>query len=213
MYNCINQETLITIIPTSRHGQPYDKARVEAIFQLSEPITENDALLVPPEMELIPPHIFEMLKLSHVNLAPMTESYITQALSDFATESSDPSREQETTEDAMLGLVRKYLTKVTPQQIGSDYFYRVSYEYSVYPNENGSYFLYATVPFKGFNMPATSQVRFISILPTGSTVINTTGKDLNQQILTADQDDVANGKPVVSYFWQNDPDFIVEYKY
>ncbi|ASN69641.1 hypothetical protein OCE55_04920 [Bacillus paranthracis] len=213
MYNCMNQETLITIIPTSRHGKAYDIAKVEATFQLNEPITETDSLLVPPQMELIPQDIFEILKLSHVNLAPMTETYINEALSDFATESSDPNRDQETKEDAMLGLVRKYLTKVVPEQIGSDYFYRVSYEYAVYPNENGSYFLYATVPFKGFNMPATSQIRFISILPTGSTVVNTTGVDINQQSLPADQDDVANGKPVVSYFWQNDPEFMVEYRY
>jgi hypothetical protein len=212
MYTCVNQETLITIIPTSRHGQPYDIARVEALFQLNEPLTGNDPLLV-PQMELIPKDILEMLKLSRVNLVPMPESYVTQALSDFAIESGDPNREQETREDAMLGLVRKYLNKVTPQQIGTDYYYRVSYEYSVFPNEQGSYFLYATVPFKGFNVPNGSQIRFISILPAGSTVISTTGVDINSQAIQADQDDVAQGKPVVSYFWQNDPDFMVEYRY
>lgn len=212
MYNCVNQETLITVIPTSRHGKPYDIARVEALFQLKESITQNDPLLV-PQMELIPKEVLEMLKLSRVNLAPMPESYVTQALSDFANESGDPNREQETREDAMLGLVRKYLSKVTPQQIGNDYYYRVSYEYTVYPNEKGSYSLYAAVPFKGFTVPAGSQIRFVSILPTGSTVVSTTGTDLNKQNIKVDQDDVAQGKPVISYFWQNDPEFTVEYKY
>ncbi|MGC4378272.1 hypothetical protein WD019_15290 [Fictibacillus sp. Mic-4] len=213
MYTCHNQETLITVIPTSRHGQPYDIARVEAIFQLDQPITENDLLLV-PEMEKIPKDLLEMLKLSKVNLAPMPESYVNEALSDFAQESADPNRDRETSEDAMLGLVRRYLTKINPQQIGTDYFYRVSYEYSVFPNsQTGSFFLYAAVPFKGFNMPAGSQVRFISVLPTGSRVINATGTDINSQPLSADMDDVAQGKPVVSYFWQNDPDFVVEYTY
>ncbi|MGC4375915.1 hypothetical protein WD019_03085 [Fictibacillus sp. Mic-4] len=105
MYTCHNQETLITVIPTSRHGQPYDIARVEAIFQLDQPITENDLLLV-PEMEKIPKDLLEMLKLSKVNLAPMPESYVNEALSDFAQESADPNRDRETSEDAMLGLVR-----------------------------------------------------------------------------------------------------------
>jgi hypothetical protein len=212
MYNCISQETLITVIPTSRHGQPYDIARVEATFQLDGPIMENDLLLV-PQMELIPKRMLEMLKLSRVNLAPMPESYVTKALSDYEVESNDPNRDKETEEDAMLGMVRKYLSKTVPQQIGSDYFYRVSYEYTIFPNESQSYFLYAAVPFKGFELPTHGQIRFICLLPTGSRIIATTGKDINSQQLQADVDDVAQGKPVISYFWQNDPDFEVEYTY
>lgn len=211
MYNCISQETLITVIPTSRHGQLYDIAKVEATFQLDGPINENDPLLV-PQMELIPNDILEMLRISKVNLSPIPESYVIQALSDYGIESSDPNREQETKEDAMLGLVRKYLTKVVPQQIGTDYFYRVSYEYTVFPSNNQSYFLYSAVPFKGFNF-TPGNIRFISILPFGTRVVNTSGTDINSQPLQADIDDVAQGKPVISYYWQNDPDFIVEYSY
>ncbi len=214
MYNCRNQETIITVIPTSRHGQPFDIARVEAMFQLDEQLPETETLLV-PQMELIPQDLLQALKLLNVHLAPMPESYVNQALSDYAQETADPNRDKETREDSAIGLVRKYLVKIPAQKVGTDNYYRVSYEYSLFPDENGFYNIYATLPFKGFNMPTGSQIRFITALPVGAQIDRdaTRGTDLNQQLVDEQVTDVAAGRQIVSFFWQNDPDFVVKYRH
>lgn len=213
MYSCRKQDTLVSIIPASKYGQAYDIARVTATFQLDSALPESDPLLIPPQTEVVPTEILKTMELNHVNFVPMPESYITEALSDFAPESADPNREKETREDAVLGLTRRYFTKAQLQQIGTGYFYKVNYEYNVYPDSNKTFHLYAVVPFKGFTMPQGSEVRFVCILPSGITEIKTNGIDSSANQIQVDKDIVANDLNVISYFWRNDPEFFVEYKY
>jgi hypothetical protein len=105
------------------------------------------------------------------------------------------------------------MTPIQLQPVGNN-LYKISYDYSLYPDDQNNFFIFTTLPFKGFNMPQ-GQVRLVVVLPTNAQIdpTDTTGTTPNGQTVEEQIANVANGRPVVSFFWQNDPDFTIKYRY
>lgn len=212
MYPCRIQEAVITVNPTSRYGQTFDIAHVETIFLMDNPIPENEIFLVPSD-ENIPVEILNLIRLAKVSFAPIPKSEITASISDLTQEVEQGQKEAVLT-DTALSLAAVYMRPITFQPIGNN-FYRLSYDYKLFPDTSGNFYIYTKLPFRGFDMPQGSQVRFITVLPTGVQVdeAETKGIDLNQQIINEQLVDVASGRRIISFFWQNDPDFTIKYRY
>lgn len=213
MPNCTLQEAVITITPTSRYGQPFDTAHVETIFVLDAPVPQGEVFLVPGD-QLIPNEIMQVLRLAKLDFTPMPKSEVIANLSDF-TQQVDQQNKEAAIADAALGLAAVYMKPIQFQPIPNTNFYRLSYDYTIYPDASGNFYVYAKLPFRSFQMPGGGQVRLIVVLPTGAQFdpAETKGIALNGQTVEEQQAVAANGRQVISFFWQNDPDFTVKYHY
>lgn len=214
MYNCQLHESVLTVSPTYKYNGKYDLVHVEAIFQTTEPIPDSDIFFV-PSLEEVPNHILEILRIGGFSFQPIPKSIVIQEIANFAS-TIDTENKAETISDAMLGIAAQYMNKVKMNHIGNN-FYHLSYDYALMPNpSDGSFVIKATIPFKGFQMPRGGQVRLITVLPTGAQVNRdlTKGIIANNQVLEEQEPvNVANGRTVVSFFYQNDPDFTIVYRY
>lgn len=83
MYNCLMQDAVLTITPTSRYGKQYDMVRVETYFQLESSLPENEEFLV-PGLKKIPEHDLDFSKEGKVQFAPIPKSVVVQEVQDFA---------------------------------------------------------------------------------------------------------------------------------
>lgn len=214
MYNCKLQEAVITVNPTSRNGLPYDIAHVETIIITDSPIPPEEIFLVPGS-ELIPQNILQILQLGNkVDFTPIPKSEVTANLSDF-TQHIDQQQKDAVLADAMLGLATVWMKPIQFKPTGNNNFYRLSYDYTLFPSQNGSFYIYTKLPFKGFQMPVGGQVRFTAILPFGAKhdPNETKGIALNNQLVEEQAVTLANNGEVISFYWKNDPDFTVKYNY
>lgn len=215
MYNCKLQEAVITVSPTSRFGLDHDVAHVETFFLTDSPIPETEIFLI-PHRELIPPEILQVLRLGKVNLLPIPKSEVLQNISDFPSEVAGAKRD-EAIADAALGIAALYMQPISlkaevQNQQGS--LYRLSYDFTLYPDTNGNFYIYTKLPLPGFTMVQGGHIRFITVLPSGAQYDpnETKGIALNNQVLEEQFANLVNGQ-IIGFFWQNDPEFTIKYRY
>ncbi|MHB1420828.1 MAG: hypothetical protein ACYCX4_14825 [Bacillota bacterium] len=213
MPNCSLQDAVITVTSASRYGLPYDLAHVETIFQLDSQLQPEDVFLVPGD-QFIPNEIMNILRLAKLDFTPMSKSEVVANLSDFTQEVTEQNREA-VIADAAIGLAAVYMKPVQFQQIGSSNLYRVSYDYTIFPNQDNNFYVYARLPFRSFPLSTGGQIRLVVVLPAGAQFdpAETQGVALNGQVIEEQQAVAANDKQVISFFYQNDPDFTVKYRY
>ncbi len=207
------QDTVLTITPTSRYGKQYDTVRVETYFQLESSLPENEEFLV-PGLKKIPEQDLEFFKAGKVQFAPIPKSVVVQEVQDYALQVANGSIEG-VRSDALLGLSAMYMDPVKLEEISSG-VYHLSYTYSIYPDDlDGHYYIYQTIPFKGFNMPRGT-VRLTAVLPAGAVCDydQTNGKDISGTVIVDDDShSFSNGLSVVSFYYQVDPEFTIKYRY
>jgi hypothetical protein len=206
----------MTVTPTFKYNNRHDTVHVETFFRTDKPISSDEVFYVPGNDE-VPAHITEILELGGFTFEPILASEVTKQVSNFAQVIENGTKE-EALADAMIGLGSKYLNqvKLEPVSEGSN-FYRLSYEYALLPESDGSFYIQTTLPHNGFNMPTGGQVRFVVVLATGAQCDREVTKGevpgSTQIIDEPTPADVANGRQVVSCFYQNDPRFTVKYTY
>lgn len=212
MYNCNFVESIITIIDTSKHGKIYDTAHVEYLFSTDVPIAADELFFV-PRIEIMPDNILKILKLGNFQFIPLPKSEVVNSLNNYLQEIQE-NKKDETLADSMIGISTSYMNAIKAELIGPN-FYRLNYDYAIYPETDNSFMLYSKLPIKGFALPVGGQTRFIVILPinTKSDPAVTKGTALNNQEIQEQTANVANGRTVISFFYQNDPDFTVKYNY
>lgn len=212
MYNCSFIESIITVIDSKRHGKAYDTAHVEYLFSTNAPIPDTELFFV-PRIELMPDNIISILKLGNFQFLPIPKSEIVNSLTNYLQEVQE-NKKDETLADSMIGISTSYMNTVKAETIGGN-FYRLSYDYAIYPESDNSFIINAKLPLKGFSLPTGGQTRFITILPLNVKLDSaaTKGVSLNNQEVQEQTANAANGRTVVSFFYQNDPDFTVKYNY
>jgi hypothetical protein len=212
MYNCQFVESIITVIDSSRHGLKYDIAHVEYLFSTNTPIPQDESFFV-PGIELMPDNILQILKLGNFEFVPIPKSEVVNSLNNYLQEVQE-NKKDETLADSMIGISTSYMNIIKANPLASN-FYRLSYDYAIYPENDNSFIIYAKLPIKGFTLPAGGQTRFITILPVNAKYdpTATKGVALNNPDIQEQATNIANGRTVLSFFYQNDPDFTVKYKY
>lgn len=217
MFNCRTHATVMTVIPSSRTNHAHDLIHVESTFTTDVPIPDAENIFFVPGTQPVPPDILKMINNGGFTFEPIPKSEVIKQVTDYAQEISQ-NQPAAAISDAVMGIAtQEYMQQVTmkAEPVGST-FYHLSYDFILLPESDGSFELKTTLPYKGFQMPAGGQVRLIVVLPVGATCDTnaTKGTLLNgQQIQEATPANVANGAQVVSFFYQNDPDFLVKYKY
>ena len=178
---------------------------------MDQPIPESEVFLIPGDIPL-PQEVINLNRLAKVSFAPMPKSTVVSNISDIAQE-VEQGKKEEVIFDAALSITAVYMRPITFHPIGGN-FYRLSYDYNIYPDPNGNFYIFAQLPFQGFDMPAGGEVRFVVTLPPSSILDQneTKGIDLNQNPIE-EQVAEAQGKPIVWFYYQNDPEFIVKYSY
>ncbi|UFT98109.1 hypothetical protein KO561_12945 [Radiobacillus kanasensis] len=214
--NVQTHETIMTVTPTYAHNKHHDLVHVETFFRTTASIAEDEVFYVPGKEE-VPSHILEILELGGFTFEPIVASEVTSQVSNFADVIAKGTKE-EALADAMIGLGSKYLNAVKLKSIGEGTnFYHLSYDYALIPETDGSFVIQTTLPHKGFNMPTGGQVRFVVVLPAGAKCDRAATKGevpgTTQILEEPTPANVANGREVVSFFYQNDPKFTVKYKY
>lgn len=219
MFNCKFHETVMTVIPASRYtpSHDHDLIHVESTFTTDAPIQDSDNIFFVPGTQPIPTDILNMINKGGFTFEPIPKSEVIKQVADYAQEISQ-NQQAAAVSDAVMGIAtQQYMQQISmkAEPTGST-FYHLSYDFILLPENDGTFELKAKLPYKGFDMPAGGQVRLIVVLPVGATCDTnaTKGTLLNgQQIQEATPANVANGVQVVSFFYQNDPDFLVKYKY
>ncbi|MDM5335734.1 hypothetical protein QUF84_00285 [Fictibacillus enclensis] len=213
MYTCLMQDSVLTVTPTSRYGKSFDTVRVETYFQLENQLPESEEFLV-PSLKKIPEQDLQIFKAGKVQFAPMPKSVVAQEVQDYVLQVTTGNVEG-VRSDALLGLSAMYMDAVKLEEITTG-VYHLNYSYSIYPDEvDGYYYIHQLLPFKGFDMPRGT-VRLTAVLPAGAVCDRdgTTGKDISGTVVSEeDAQTFANGLTVVSFLYQQDPEFIIKYRY
>lgn len=212
MYNCNFVESIITVVDSFKRGKKYDIAHVEYLFSTDTPIPAEELFFV-PGIEVMPDNIISILKLGNFEFIPIPKSEVVNSLNNYLQQVQE-NKKDETLADSMIGISTSYMNTIKPEAIGTN-FYRLSYDYAIYPEKDNSFMIYAKLPIKGFSLPAGGQTRFITVLPINAKPdpAVTKGIALDKQEIQEQSVNVANGRTVISFFYQNDPDFIVKYNY
>jgi hypothetical protein len=208
LYNCNTVESIITII----HGQTYDTAHVEYLFSTTTPISPDELFFV-PGTQLIPDNIMKILKLGNFQFVPIPKSEVVNSLNNYLQEVQE-GKKDETLADSMIAISTSYMNTIKATSIGAN-LYRLAYDYAIYPETDGNFIVYSKLPVQGFSLPAGGQTRFITILPINAKYDSaaTRGVAFNNPDIQEQATNAANGRTVLSFFYQNDPDFTVKYRY
>lgn len=214
MYTCLKQEAVINIIPTSKY-LGYDTIKVDTTFVMDQPFPDNEVVFMPSK-KMIPESVLKMISEVGFDFGPKLSSDINKKLSDVAQEVLDPNRVQETREDSMLSLLLTYMDNVQIKQIapGSN-FYTLSYEYNLYPDKEGNFDFKTVLPLAGLLSAGNIEVQLFIVLPQGVTFdpVATKGISINGQEIGEKPYVTENGRTLVTFYYKQDPTFIVKYRY
>lgn len=208
MYTCTSAELIMTVM----HGQNYDTAHVEYLFSTNAPIAQDELFFV-PGIELMPKNIMDILKLANFQFVPIPKTEVVNSLSNYLQEVQD-GKKDETLADSMIAISTSYMNTIKADTINPN-SYRLKYDYAIYPENDRSFIVNATLPIKGFSLPTGSQTRFVTILPLGAKYdpVATKGKAINNPDIPEHTANIANGITIIDFFYQNDPEFTVKYNY
>jgi hypothetical protein len=159
-----------------------------------------------------------MLQVSNVAMYPMSAEYIDTEVNNMR----DAARQadlKEVTHDSSLLLLQSIMKpqSFTPVS-GSTNLYQLAYDYKLFPNEANpkSFDFRVVLPFHGLGMPAGSRVQMSIMLPISANIdaTATQGVAVNGQVIEELTQDIPNcQRKIVSFAYQNDPQFTIRYVY
>ena len=214
--NITNQEFTALIQPTSQYGLNYDTVHVETLFKTDNVVPPEISWYIPSGVS-IPPLVLELYQISSQDLPmyPVLAETLLKDTEDIR-EQAAQGNFQDTAKDAAKLLLLSVLKKATISPVpGTNNIYLVSYDFKLYKNQQGFFDLMFQIPFDGFGFPAGGQVKANIILPEGVKVdeAKTKGIATNGAEIQEVNGSAPTGRPIISFIYQNDPNFIVSYSY
>jgi len=218
MPNILLQDLTAMIHHTSRfNGNQFDMVHVETLLQTDVPLTPEMQWYIPTGTS-VPDYLAQMLRVSNVAMYPMSAEYVDSEVNNIR-DAAKQSDIKEVTHDSSL-LMLQAIMKPQPfvPVAGSSNLYQLAYDYKLFPNaENPKSFDFKVVlPFHGLGMPAGSRVQMAIILPITANLdaATTQGVAINGQVIEELTQDIPNcQRKIVSFSYQNDPQFTVRYVY
>lgn len=214
MYVCQKQEAVINIIPTYKY-LGYDIVKVETTFTMDQPFPDGEIAFVPTNKR-IPDNIISLVNENGFDFGPKLSSDINKRLADFSQEVADKNKEQETRQDATLGLLLTYMDNMPLKPIvPNSNFYHLSYEFNLYPDKNGNFEFNTVLPLAGLQDAGNIEIQLFIVLPQGVTFdpVNTKGISKNGQEIVEKPFVTENGRTLITFYYKQDPTFLVKYKY
>lgn len=216
----INFQDLTAIINnTSAHGLPYDMVHVETILITDEPLP-NDACWYVPAGVSVPPEVsqfFNAANMGNLPMYPIREENLLAGTDDIR-QQAEAGNIQEVMCDAARYLIRAIMKKTTISPIaGSTNKYIVNYDYKLYPTAQNTFEFKFVLPFDGLELnPQGGKVQASIITPIGAVIDpnGTRGKAQDGQEITEFIAQIQNtGRHILSFYYQLDPEFIIQYRY
>lgn len=214
------QDATVVINNTSRYNnKQYDTVRVETLLTTTEPLP-NEMTWYVPSGTSIPPEVANLFKARNIRMFPQREETLMQGTEDII----DQSKNENVTgvlEDASKLLLRAVLKETPLNPIaGSPRTYTLSYEYKLFPldvdSQNNTFEFYIVLPFDGLEVAQGGRVQMSILTPIGAKIdpnetkgIADTGQEISEMVSEIPH----TNRQVVSFGWQNDPQFFVRYTY
>jgi hypothetical protein len=217
MPNISIQDLTAIINGTSRYGAKYDTVHVETFITTDAPIPQNLNWYVPNGTS-VPKEVLALFKATNLDMYPQTEEKLLSGTEDILAQAKSNNL-SDTELDASKYLLRSVmkLSSLTPVENTTN-CYLLSYEYKVYPNDDGSFDFKVVLPFDGLGMVnGTSLVQTTITAPVNSKInsVKTFGADLStgteitqETVLTA-----PTQRPIVTFQYKQDPIFVINYNY
>lgn len=214
------QDATVVINNTSRfNNKQYDTVRVETLLTTTEPLP-NEMTWYVPSGTSIPPEVASLFKAKNIRMFPQREETLLKGTEDIR-EEAQAENVLGVLEDASKLLLRAVLKEVPLSPIaGSPNTYTLSYEYKLFPlnvdSENNNFEFYIVLPFDGLEVAQGGRVQMTILTPIGAKInpSDTRGIAENGQEISEMVSDIPHtNRQVVSFAWQNDPEFFVRYSY
>jgi hypothetical protein len=218
MTNIKLQDLTAIIHHSSRfNGNQFDMVHVETILQTDIPLALNASWYIPCGTT-VPDYLAQMLQVSNVAMYPMSAEYVDKEVSNII-EASKGRNLNEVTHDSSLLMLQAIMTPQSFTPIsGATNLYHLAYDYKLFANRENpkTYDFKVVLPFHGLGMPTGSRVQMAIILPISATLDATTTKGIaiNGQVIEELTQDIPNcQRKIVSFAYQNDPEFTIRYVY
>lgn len=210
------QDATVVINNTSRFNQnQYDTVRVETLLKTKQPLPAETTWYVPNGTS-IPPQVSEVFKALNIRMFPQKRESIMGGTEDIH-EQAEQGNAIEVLDDASKLLLRAVLKEVALTPIaGSTNTYTLSYEYKLYPTKENKFEFYIILPFDGLKVASGGRVQMTILAPIGAKVDPNATKGIaenGQEIKELISHIQHTNRQVVSFGWQNDPEFTVVYSY
>ncbi len=216
----INMQDFTAIINnTSRYGLPYDMVHVETLLITDEPISTETNWFVPAGVS-VPPEVMQFFNSTNVTNLPMypiKEDRILVGTEDIR-QQAEAGNLQEVMSDAARYMFRAVMKK-TPliPLAGATNAYMVTYDYKIYPISPSIYEFKFVLPFDGLELNSQGgRVQASVITPIGAIIdqngtkgIAQNGAEINEFVASIQN----TGRNIVSFYYQLDPEFVIQYKY
>lgn len=218
MVNIKLQDLTAMIHHTSRfNGGQFDTVHVETILQTDTPLTTEMEWFV-PSGSTVSDEVLAFFKATNLAMYPMSAQKVMEGTQDIQ-QQAEAGNLQEVVNDASKLMLRAVMTKTSLKPIsGASNLYHLAYDYKLFPiKENPKAFDFKVVlPFDGLGMPAGSRVQMAIIMPISSQIDAgaTQGIAIGGQVIEELTQDIPNcQRKIVSFAYQNDPQFTIRYVY
>lgn len=212
------QDVSVIINGTSRYNEnQYDTVHVETLLVMDEPIPAEETWYV-PNNTAVPPEVLSFFNIAGMDMNPKKASTLLAGTEDIL-QQSEAENLQGVMEDSARFMMRAIMKKSPLTAIsGSPYTYLLSYDYKLFPINNGSAYEFdIRVPFDGLKVaPNGGRVQLTIVTPIGAKIDGTLTKgiDENKQEIAELVSPIPNvNRQIVSFAYQIDPDFTVHYTY
>ena len=210
-----NQNVKATITETSVYGAKSDLVHVDMLIETNEPIPADKYWYV-PNGSSIPPVVQDVFKTSNINMYPMSEEKLLQGTEDIkaAAENGDLNNViQDSAKFMMMAILKKVALVPVPDTINT---YILSYDYKIFKNSNNAFEFRIVLPFDGLELVPGGRVQLTVVMPTSACIdtnatkgIAQDGQEITECIIRTE----ATSQQIVSFAYQNDPEFIIQYMY
>lgn len=218
MVNIKLQDLTAMIHHTSRfNGGQFDMVHVETILQTDVPLTTEMEWFV-PSGTTVSDEVLAIFKATNLAMYPMSAQKVMEDTQDIQLQ-AEAGNLQEVINDASKLMLRAIMTKTPLKPVsGATNLYHLAYDYKLFSlKENPkAYDFKVILPFDGLDMPAGSRVQMAIILPISASLdANVTkGIAIGGQVIEELTQDIPNcQRKIVSFAYQNDPQFTIRYVY
>lgn len=218
MPNIVLQDLTAMIHHTSRfNGNQFDMVHVETIVQTDTSLTPEMQWYIPTGTT-VPDYLVQLFQVSNVAMYPMSSEYVDAEVTNIR-EAAKNRDLKEVEHDSSLLMLQAIMT---PQPLnlvsGSTNLYHLSYDYKLFPNKDNTsiYDFRVVLPFHGLGMIGGSRVQMTIILPITSKLEpeTTKGIAINGQVIEELTHNISEcNRSIVSFVYQNDPEFTIRYQY
>lgn len=216
MPNIVIQDLNASIMGTSKYGAGYDTVHVETLINTDVEIPSDMNWYIPVGTS-IPNEVYKVFSANKIDLYPQTENSILNGTEDIL-EQAKSNNFDETYSDAARLLLRSVMKLSSLEKVPkATNCYLISYEYKLYPSDDGSFQFKVVMPFDGLSMiNGTSLVQTTVTCPIQSKIdsVRSYGSDPNGTIVTEETvHAIDTEKPVVTFRYRQDPTFVITYNY